>query len=106
VAVIFITHNPHHAYPVGDHFVILRRGKVFGSFPKAELSLEHLVQMMAGGAELETLAHELQQVAGDDAELRKAVAVLEQEVKAVAPDPVAAEPSSPAPADGEATPEG
>ena len=96
VAVVFITHNPHHAYPVGDHFVILRRGKVFGSFPKAELTLEHLVQMMAGGAELETLAHELQQVAGDDAELQKAVAVLEQEVKAVAPEPVAAEPPSPA----------
>ena len=105
VAVVFITHNPHHAYPVGDHFVILRRGKVFGSFPKADLTLEHLVQMMAGGAELETLAHELQQVAGDDDELRKAVAVLEQEVKAVAPEPVAAEPPSPAPADGEATPE-
>ena len=103
VAVVFITHNPHHAYPVGDHFVILRRGKVFGSFPKAELTLEHLVQMMAGGAELETLAHELQQVAGDDAELQKAVAVLEQEVKAVAPEPVAAEPPRQAPADGEAT---
>jgi simple sugar transport system ATP-binding protein len=106
VAVVFITHNPHHAYPVGDHFVILRRGKVFGSFPKADLTLEHLVQMMAGGAELETLAHELQQVAGDDAELRKAVAVLEQEVKAVAAEPVSAEPPSGAPADGEATPEG
>jgi len=106
VAVVFITHNPHHAYPVGDHFVILRRGKVFGSFPKADLTLEHLVQMMAGGAELETLAHELQQVAGDDAELQKAVAVLEQEVKAVAPEPVAAEPPGPAPADGEGTPEG
>ncbi len=106
VAVVFITHNPHHAYPVGDHFVILRRGKVFGSFPKADLTLEHLVQMMAGGAELETLAHELQQVAGDDAELQKAVAVLEQEVKAVAPEPVAAEPPGPAPADGGATPEG
>ena len=26
IGVIFITHNPHHAYPVADHFVILRRG--------------------------------------------------------------------------------
>ena len=26
LAVIFITHNPHHAYPVGDRFVILKRG--------------------------------------------------------------------------------
>ncbi len=24
--VIFITHNPHHAYPVGDRFVLLKRG--------------------------------------------------------------------------------
>ncbi len=106
VAVVFITHNPHHAYPVGDHFVILRRGKVFGSFPKAELTLEHLVQMMAGGAELETLAHELQQVAGDDAELQKAAAVLEQEVKAVAAEPVVVEPQAGVVSEEEATPEG
>src|SRR5689334_11915739 len=26
VGVIFITHNPHHAYMVGDHFVILKLG--------------------------------------------------------------------------------
>ena len=31
VAVIFITHNPHHAYPVGDRFVILNRGQSLGS---------------------------------------------------------------------------
>ena len=30
VAVIFITHNPHHAYPVGDRFVILNRGQSLG----------------------------------------------------------------------------
>jgi simple sugar transport system ATP-binding protein len=102
VAVVFITHNPHHAYPVGDVFVILRRGHVYGTFPKADLPLEQLVQMMAGGAELETLAHELQQVAGDDAELREAVAVLEQEVKAVAPGPVVVERPSEVVADGEA----
>ena len=83
VAVVFISHNPHHAYPVGDHFVILRRGHIYGDFPKEDLALEQLVQMMAGGAELENLAHELQQVAGEDAELRKAVAELEQEVQAV-----------------------
>ena len=102
VAVVFITHNPHHAYPVGDVFVILRRGHVYGTFPKADLPLEQLVQMMAGGAELETLAHELQQVAGDDVELRKAVAELEQEVKAVAAEPVVVERPSEAVADGEA----
>src|SRR5262249_17731655 len=30
VAVIFITHNPHHAYPVADRFVILNRGQSLG----------------------------------------------------------------------------
>ena len=59
LGVIFITHNPHHAYPVGDRFMLLRRGRSMGDFPKAELSLDDLVQMMAGGAELEALSHEL-----------------------------------------------
>lgn len=63
IGVIFITHNPHHAYPVGDHFVILRRGQVSGDFTKAEIPLEQLVQMMAGGADLEALSHELEQAA-------------------------------------------
>jgi simple sugar transport system ATP-binding protein len=34
VAVIFITHNPHHAYPVGSRFVILNRGECIGTFAK------------------------------------------------------------------------
>ncbi|HUA43793.1 MAG TPA: ATP-binding cassette domain-containing protein [Solirubrobacteraceae bacterium] len=60
-AVIFITHNPHHAYPVGDRFVLLKRGRMLGSYAKAETSIEELTSMMAGGAELEELSHELQQ---------------------------------------------
>jgi simple sugar transport system ATP-binding protein len=59
LGVIFITHNPHHAYPVGDRFMLLRRGKSMGNFPKAEMTLDELVQMMAGGAELQALSHEL-----------------------------------------------
>jgi simple sugar transport system ATP-binding protein len=58
--VIFITHNPHHAYPVGDRFVLLKRGRMMGSFPKTGTSLEQLTAMMAGGAELEQLSHELE----------------------------------------------
>ena len=68
IGVIFITHNPHHAYPVGDHFVILRRGQVYGDYTKAEIPLEQLVQMMAGGADLEVLSHELESAARDDGE--------------------------------------
>jgi len=66
IGVIFITHNPHHAYPVGDHFVILRRGQVYGDYSKAELPLEQLVQMMAGGADLEVLQHELEQASSEN----------------------------------------
>ena len=35
LGVIFITHNPHHAYPVGDRFLLLKRGKSLGDFAKS-----------------------------------------------------------------------
>jgi simple sugar transport system ATP-binding protein len=60
LGVIFITHNPHHAYPVGDRFIILNRGKSLGNFAKSELGRDELVRMMAGGAELDQLTHELE----------------------------------------------
>jgi simple sugar transport system ATP-binding protein len=65
--VIFITHNPHHAFPVGDRFVLLKRGQMMGSYLKSETSLEQLTALMAGGAELEQLSHELQGLASDPA---------------------------------------
>jgi simple sugar transport system ATP-binding protein len=83
IGVIFISHNPHHAFPVGDHFVILRRGQVYGDFAKEELKLDELVKMMAGGAELENLAHELESAAEEDPaaeELRRAAEALEKEI--------------------------
>jgi simple sugar transport system ATP-binding protein len=60
LGVIFITHNPHHAYPVGDRFVILNRGKLMGSWKKGEINRDELVKLMSGGAELDALAHELE----------------------------------------------
>jgi simple sugar transport system ATP-binding protein len=62
VGVIFITHNPHHAHPVGNHFVLLNRGRVIGDHAKDGVSREQLVREMAGGAELEALSHELEGV--------------------------------------------
>lgn len=79
IGVIFITHNPHHAYPVGDHFVILRRGQVFGDYTKDEVPLEQLIQMMAGGADLEVLSHELEQAADSDPDLEAAAREFRQE---------------------------
>ena len=61
LAVVFITHNPNHAYPVGDRFVILNRGQSMGNWAKEELSQAELTQLMAGGAELDALQHELAQ---------------------------------------------
>ena len=87
LGVIFITHNPHHAYPVGDRFTILNRGRSYGTFTKAELSRDELVQMMAGGRELEELGHELEEFAQAEGEseealaLRNAAHVLEEEAK-------------------------
>lgn len=59
VAVIFITHNPHHAFPVGDRFVILNRGRSLGNFARSEIDQQELVRLMAGGRELAELQHEL-----------------------------------------------
>jgi simple sugar transport system ATP-binding protein len=68
LGVVFITHNPHHAYPVGDRFLILNRGRSQGCFEKAEISREELTQQMAGGAELEALSHELETAAATAAD--------------------------------------
>jgi simple sugar transport system ATP-binding protein len=59
VAVIFITHNPHHAFPVGDRFVVLNRGQMLGTFAKGEIDQSELVRLMAGGSELVELEQEL-----------------------------------------------
>ncbi|MDE1465357.1 ATP-binding cassette domain-containing protein [Spartinivicinus poritis] len=67
LAVIFITHNVHHAYPVGDAFTILKRGTSFGTFRKTEVSRENVLAMMAGGDEMENLTAELEEFARIDA---------------------------------------
>jgi simple sugar transport system ATP-binding protein len=68
VAVIFITHNPHHAYLVGDHFFLLNRGRMIENWNREEVSLDALVRAMAGGAELDALAHELESLGGQTGE--------------------------------------
>jgi simple sugar transport system ATP-binding protein len=80
LGVIFITHNPHHAFPVGDRFVLLNRGKLIGSYTKAETSLDELTKMMAGGEELERLSRELEKMAADP-ELKQVAQQMAQEIK-------------------------
>ncbi|MBR7676657.1 sugar ABC transporter ATP-binding protein [Streptomyces daliensis] len=60
LGVVLITHNPHHAYLVGNRFVLLKRGTMAGSHTKEQLELDELIRQMAGGSELEQLSHELE----------------------------------------------
>jgi simple sugar transport system ATP-binding protein len=84
LGVIFITHNPHHAYPVGDRFTLLNRGRSYGTFAKSEISREEITAMMAGGEELETLSHELAEFARTDAQAGAQLAEAAHELKAEA----------------------
>ncbi|MDQ1537021.1 MAG: simple sugar transport system ATP-binding protein [Actinomycetota bacterium] len=59
LGVVFITHNPHHAYPVGDRFLVLARGRSLGEMEKQDINIDELTKMMSGGAELDALAQEL-----------------------------------------------
>ena len=84
LGVIFITHNPHHAYPIGDFFTILNRGRSYGTFAKTEISREELTGMMAGGEALEELSHELAEFARTDEKAREALAEVAKEFGATA----------------------
>jgi len=63
LGVIFITHNPHHAYAVGDRFIILKRGRTLGIWKKDEITREEMIRSMSGADELEALTHELDELA-------------------------------------------
>jgi simple sugar transport system ATP-binding protein len=84
LGVIFITHNVHHAYPIGDRFTVLNRGRSYGTFAKTEISREALVGMMAGGEELETLTHELAEFAHTDSVAGATLAEAARELQAEA----------------------
>src|SRR4051812_2665167 len=60
LGVVFITHNPHHAFMVGNHFIILKLGRRVLDKTREEATLEELTTEMAGGRELAELSHELQ----------------------------------------------
>ena len=68
LGVIFISHNVHHAYPVGDRFTILNRGQSYGTFEKSEVTREEVVTMMAGGEDMDELTAELEEFERSDRE--------------------------------------
>ena len=58
-AVVFITHNAHHAIAAGDRFVILIHGGVAASFRRGQKSREEIINLMAGGEQVSALEEEL-----------------------------------------------
>lgn len=46
VGIVLITHNPRHAAPVGNRFIVLRHGRVLGDFSSQEASVEQLISVM------------------------------------------------------------
>ncbi len=80
LGVVFITHNVHHAWAVGDVFTVLNRGKTLGTFRKDEITREQLLNMMAGGKELEELSTELAEFARSDRARQPKAAAVEEEV--------------------------
>jgi simple sugar transport system ATP-binding protein len=59
LAVIFISHNIHHAYPVGDVFTLLNRGRSRGTFRKSEITRDEVVTIMSGGEDLKAVEAEI-----------------------------------------------
>jgi len=93
LGVVFITHNPHHAFPVGDRFLLLNRGTSLGDYAKSDITLGELTSLMAGGAELDSLAHELERSMGPDSaivqELEKEAEELPEAAREEVPRPAA-----------------
>ena len=62
LAVIFISHNIHHAYPVGDVFTLLSRGQNRGTYRKLEISRDEIMEIMSGGEDLKALEAEIDEL--------------------------------------------
>ncbi|WP_018155247.1 ATP-binding cassette domain-containing protein [Demetria terragena] len=67
LGVVFITHNPHHAFLVGNHFAVLKLGRLVLDEERKNLTLDELTSQMAGGDELTALTHEIREIDGEPA---------------------------------------
>lgn len=64
-AVVLITHNAHHALTVGDNFAILIQGSVAATFARGERTKLEVLNLMAGGEEMEALQAYVEDVEAD-----------------------------------------
>ncbi len=58
LAVVFVTHNIHHAFPVGDTFTFLDHGRCVAMVEKSETSWQDVLALMGGGERLNQLKAE------------------------------------------------
>ncbi|MGW2725311.1 ATP-binding cassette domain-containing protein [Streptomyces sp. NPDC001492] len=57
IGTVFITHNATHAIRIGDRFTVLIQGEVAAQFSRGEKSRHEILDLMAGGTELDDLRH-------------------------------------------------
>ncbi len=62
LAVIFITHNIRHAYPVGDTFTLLNRGSSQGTFRKSEITRDEVLSIMSGGEDMKAVERDIERL--------------------------------------------
>ncbi len=62
LAVIFITHNIRHAYPVGDVFTLLNRGISQGTFRKSDITRDEVLAIMSGGEDMTTVERDIERL--------------------------------------------
>lgn len=55
IGIVFITHNARHAMAIGDRFVVLIHGAVADSFGRDERTYNEVLNLMAGGEQMEAL---------------------------------------------------
>ena len=60
LGVVFISHNIHHAYAVADRFTLLNRGASKGTFRRADITRDEVLQAMAGGEDMQRIQAEIQ----------------------------------------------
>lgn len=62
LAVIFITHNIRHAYPVGDVFTLLNRGSSQGTFRKSQITRDEVLSIMSGGEDMVAVERDIERL--------------------------------------------
>ncbi len=64
IGVVFISHNVHHAYVIGDRFTLLNRGRSTGTYVRDAIGRDELLAQMAGGKDLIDLEREIAALGG------------------------------------------